>query len=117
MEKEEEKFHKQLLRKGEFDRPEAAVEYARWLLEQGRYEHAELVIYTALDEGPRFDLYEMRAMSALLNLEELWREVHRMTGAEKYRSSTDIYNEGLGKKDPDWKAVLDKIKTNLNRCR
>lgn len=115
MEKEEEKFHKQLLRKGEFDRPEAAIEYARWLIQRKRYEHAELIIYTALDEGPRFDLYEMRAMSALLNLEELWREVHRLMEAEKYRSSTDIYNEGLNKKDPDWKAVLGRIKSDIHK--
>jgi len=67
---EEEKFfQKQLLRKDEdFDKPEIAVEYARWLISQKRFKDAKQIVYTALDEGPRFDLYELRAMSTLINL-------------------------------------------------
>lgn len=46
-------FQKQLLRyEEEFDKPEIAVEYAKWLISQKRYRDARQIVYTALDEGP-----------------------------------------------------------------
>lgn len=111
MSKEEIFFQKQLLLNDEeFDKPEIAVEYARWLVSQKRFEDAKQIVYTALDEGPRFDLYEMRAMSTLINLEELWPEIHKHLDQLPQKSSTDIYNDGLSKSDTNWKIVIENLK-------
>lgn len=104
-------FQKQLLRDEEdFDKPEIAVEYARWLISQKRYRDAKQIVFTALDEGPRFDLYELRAMSTLINLEELWPEIHKLLGQLPEKSSVDIYNNGLSKSDTNWKSVIENLK-------
>ena len=47
------------------DKPEAALAYARWLLKRERFTDALIVTEAALAEGPRFDLYELRAMTTL----------------------------------------------------
>lgn len=60
----------------------------------GRYRDARLVVHTALSEGPRYDLYELRASSTHSNLETLWRELHEALGEMPAKSSVEIYNGG-----------------------
>lgn len=96
----------------DLDKPEIAVEFARLLMAHERFKDAQKVIRTALEEGPRYDLYELRAASTHSNLEELWKEVHEKLGREPERTSVNIYNEGLKTPDPDWKAMLSTLDGN-----
>jgi len=105
---------KQFIRKlssksAELDKPEIAVAFARLLMTHGRLEDARHIIRTALQEGPRYDLYEMRASSTHINLEELWKDVHEALGAKPDKHAAEIYNEGLQTPDPDWNAVLEQL--------
>jgi hypothetical protein len=96
----------------DLDKPEIAVEFARLLMAHERFKDAQKVIRTALEEGPRYDLYELRAASTHSNLEELWKEVHEKLGTKPERTSVNIYNEGLKTPDPDWKAMLSTLDGN-----
>jgi hypothetical protein len=92
------------------DKPEAAVAYAQWLLSKHRAADALIIIEAALSEGPRFDLYELRAYSTLTTLEQLWRKGHVALGITPIRDSAEIYNAGLGTStEMDWKAVFARI--------
>lgn len=91
------------------DKPEAALAYGRWLLAEGRAEDAAVIAEAALTEGPRFDLYELRALEALNGLEELWRDANRALGVVPLRSGAAIYNAGMRSPDPDWTLVLARI--------
>lgn len=93
----------------ELDKPEIAVEFARLLMAYERYHDAQLIIRTALAEGPRYDLYELRTASAHSNLEELWLSVHETLGIKPDQHSADVYNEGLKSPTPDWVAVLQQL--------
>jgi uncharacterized protein HemY len=107
---DEKQFIRKLSSKSkELDKPEIAVEFARLLIAHERYHDARLIVRTALDEGPRYDLYELRACSAHQNLEELWKKVHELLGEKPERTSVDIYNEGNRAPDPDWKEALGKL--------
>lgn len=107
---DEKQFIRKLSTKNpEVDRPEIAVEFARLLIAHGRYHDARLIVRTALDEGPRYDLYEMRACSTDNNLSELWNKVHELLGEKPEKHSAEIYNEGLHTPDPDWKEVLSRL--------
>jgi uncharacterized protein HemY len=104
---DEKQFIRKLSSKSkELDKPEIAVEFARLLMAHKRCEDARLIIRTALEEGPRYDLYELRACSTHNNLEELWNEVHEMLGAKPDKHGAEIYNGGLSTPDPDWRQVL-----------
>ena len=96
----------------ELDKPEIAVEFARLLMAHERFEDARLIIRTALDEGPRYDLYELRACSTHNNLEELWRKVHEALGVKPDKHGAEIYNEGLNTPDPNWVEVLKQLSGN-----
>lgn len=111
MQTEEKELRKQLREPGDQyqDRPEVALKYGKWLLDHKRYADAALVTYTALHEGPRFDLYEMRALTTLSDLENLWGECHAALDKVPEKSGGEIYNEGLDKPDPDWGKVLQQI--------
>jgi hypothetical protein len=92
------------------DKPEAAVKYAQWLLSKGRAADALIIVEAALSEGPRFDLYELRAYSTLTELESLWRKGHDALGVVPIRDSAEVYNAGLGTStEMDWKAVFARI--------
>lgn len=91
------------------DRPEIAVEFARLLIAHERYHDARLIVRTALDEGPRYDLYEMRACSTDNNLGELWKKIHELLGEKPEKHSSEIYNDGIHTPDPDWKEVLSQL--------
>ncbi len=83
---DEKKFIRKLSSKDtELDKPEIAVEFARLLLEHDRLEDARLIIRAALEEGPRYDLYELRASSTHINLEELWKKVHNALGCYHFK--------------------------------
>jgi hypothetical protein len=93
----------------DLDKPEIAVEFARLLMAHERYNDARLIIFTALDEGPRYDLYELRACSTHQNLERLWVEVHEALGETPEKNSAGIYNEGARKQDPNWHQALKQL--------
>lgn len=108
---DEKQFIRKLSSKNEeMDKPEIAVEFARWLMDHERYEDARLIVRTALEEGPRYDLYEIRACSAHSNLDELWKKVHELLGVKPEIYSAALYNENLNKPNPDWKQVIKKLK-------
>ncbi len=108
---DEKQFIRKLSSKSEeLDKPEIAVEFARLLMAHERFEDARLVIRTALEEGPRYDLYEMRACSTHNSLEELWKKVHEALGEKPEKHGAEIYNEGLRMPDPEWKDVLQKLR-------
>lgn len=111
MENEEKEFRKNLREPGDkyHDRPEIALAYARWLFAHQRYADAALVTHTALDEGPRFDLYELRALTTLSDLEDLWVQCHTEQKKVAEKSGGQIYNEGLETPAPDWGKVLQQI--------
>jgi hypothetical protein len=91
------------------DKPEAAVKYAEWLLSHRRAADALIIVEAALSEGPRFDLYELRAFSTLTSLEQLWRKGHVALGVTP-RDSAEVYNAGLGTSTKmDWKSVFARI--------
>ncbi len=96
-------------RSAEIDKPEIAVEFARLLMAHKRYHDAQLIIRTALQEGPRYDLYELRAASAHSSLEELWKKVHEAMEIKPDKHSADVYNEGLESPGPDWGAMLRRL--------
>lgn len=107
---DEKQFIRKLSSKSkDLDKPEIAVEFARLLMAHRRYHDAQLIIRTALDEGPRYDLYELRAASAHSNLEELWKEVHEALGVKPDKSGPEVYNEGLRTPDPDWTVALKRL--------
>jgi hypothetical protein len=92
------------------DKPEAAVKYAQWLLRNGRPADSLIIVEAALGEGPRFDLYELRAFSTLTTLEDLWRKGHDAMGVVPIRDSATVYNAGLGTAtEMDWTAVFARI--------
>ena len=108
---DEKQFVRKLSSKSEsLDKPEIAVEFARLLMTHKRYNDARLIIRTALEEGPRYDLYELRAASAHSNLEELWAEVHHALAADPAEDAATVYNEGLKSPDPDWISVLRQLR-------
>lgn len=110
---DEKQFLRRLSSKGEeVDKPEIAVEFARLLIAHGRLQDAKLIVFAALDEGPRYDLYELRAASAHSNLEELWDEIHKKLGVTPEKDAATIYNEGLRTHAPDWKEVLKNLSGN-----
>lgn len=93
------------------DKPEAALVYAQWLLARRRGADALIVTEAALTEGPRFDLYELRAYSTLEGLEAVWREGHALLGVTSLRDSASVYNAGLANPTAmDWNDVLDRIR-------
>jgi hypothetical protein len=93
------------------DKPEAALVYAQWLLTKRRAADALIVTEAALTEGPRFDLYELRAFSTLEGLQAVWRKGHAMLGVTPTRDSASVYNAGLeNPTDMDWNEVLDRIR-------
>lgn len=96
----------------QLDKPEIAVEFARLLMAHKRYQDARLIIRTALDEGPRYDLYELRACSTHNALEELWKKVHESLGETPAKHGAEIYNEGLKTPDPDWRESLKQLTGN-----
>lgn len=107
---DEKQFIRKLTSKSEeLDKPEIAVEFARLLMAHERFKDARLIIRTALEEGPRYDLYELRACSTHTNLEELWKEVHDALDEKPDKHSVDIYNEGIHTPDPDWVSVLKQM--------
>lgn len=95
--------------RSDLDKPEIAVEFARLLIAHGRFRDARLVVRTALEEGPRYDLYEMRAFSTHQNLEKLWSEIHEALREKPEKGSATVYNEGLHTPDPDWRIELEKL--------
>jgi len=107
---DEKQFIRELSSKDpDVDKPEIAVEFARLLMAHERYHDAKLIVRTALEEGPRYDLYELRACSAHSNLEELWKKVHEALCEQPGKTGVDIYNEGLKTPDPDWREALGKL--------
>lgn len=111
MENEEKEFRKNLREPGDkyHDRPEIALTYARWLFARLRYAEAALVVHAALDEGPRFDLYELRALTTQADLEDLWSQCHTAMEKVAEKTGAQIYNEGLATPAPDWGKVLQQI--------
>ena len=108
---DEKQYIRQLLKDDPgLDKPEIAVEFARLLLSFGRNRDALLVIRTALEEGPRYDLYELRACSTHNALEELWVKAHEAAKIPLEKHGAEIYNEGLRTPDPDWREVLRQLK-------
>jgi uncharacterized protein HemY len=107
---DEKQFIRRLSSKSkELDKPEIAVEFARLLMAHERYLDAQLIVRTALEEGPRYDLYELRAASTHSNLDELWTAVHEALRITPDKDSTDLYNGNLDSPAPDWPAVLQKL--------
>ncbi len=105
---------KQFLRKlksqdKELDKPELAVQFARLLVALGRLHDARLIVRTALEEGPRYDLYEMRAYGTHTDLEALWKEIHEALGEAEEQSSVSIYNEWLHRGRPSWEERLQLL--------
>jgi hypothetical protein len=95
------------------DKPEAALAYARWLLKRERFTDALIITEAALTEGPRFDLYELRAFETLTGLERVWSDAHAAAGLVPLRSSTDIYNGGLANAtEADWTSVLARLEVD-----
>ena len=104
---DEKQFIRKLSSKSkELDKPEVAVGFARLLVSHGRLHDALLIVRTALEEGPRYDLYEMRASGTHLDLDRLWKEIHAALGVKPDQHSTAVYNEGLHTPDPDWNERL-----------
>jgi hypothetical protein len=98
------------------DKPEAALAYAEWLLARRRGADALIVTEAALTEGPRFDLYELRALSTLEGLEAVWRNGHALLGGAPLRDSASVYNAGLENPvDMDWNDVLARIRVVPSR--
>ncbi len=106
---DEKQFIRQLSRnKPDLDKPEIAVEFARLLISHRRYNDAILIVRTALEEGPRYDLYELRACTTHNALGDLWVEANRLAGKKPEKNSAEIYNE-RGKPEPDWKERLQQL--------
>jgi hypothetical protein len=91
------------------DRPEIGLKYALWLQGKARFADAAIIVKTALEEGPRFDLYESRALTTLAELEDLWIALHKALERVPEKSGGEIYNENLNAAPVDWAAVLQKI--------
>lgn len=111
MDNEEKDFRGRLRAAGDkyLDRPEIALEYARWLFARKRYADAAIIARTGLEEGPRFDLYELRALTTLSDLEDMWHECHVHLAKVPEKKGGEIYNECLESPTPDWGNVLQQI--------